>query len=97
LVIERHKVTRKDLIKNLLRIGLTKKQSQVAVDSFFASMITALQEGKKVSIVGLGSWEWRKRRARIARNPKSGKRIALASREVLFFKPAQLLRQKLKH
>jgi len=89
-------VTRKDLIKSLLRIGLTKRQARQAVDSFFASIAAALQEGKKVSIVGLGSWEWRKRRARIARNPKSGKRIALASREVLFFKPAPLLRQKLK-
>ncbi len=89
-------MTRKDLIKSLLRIGLTKRQARQAVDSFFASIAAALQEGKKVSIVGLGSWEWRKRRARIARNPKSGKRIALASREVLFFKPAPLLRQKLK-
>lgn len=90
-------MTRKDLIKSLLRIGLTKRQSQQAVDSFFNSIVAALQEGKKVSIVGLGSWEWRKRRARIARNPKSGGRLALASREVLFFKPAPLLRQKLKH
>ena len=89
-------MTRKDLVKSLLRIGLTKRQAQQAVDSFFSSIAAALQEGKKVSIVGLGSWEWRKRRARIARNPKSGKRIALASREVLFFKPAPLLRQKLK-
>jgi len=89
-------VTRKDLIKSLLRIGLTKRQAQGTVDSFFGSIAAALQEGKKVSIVGLGSWEWRKRRARIARNPKSGKRVALASREVLFFKPAPLLRQKLK-
>lgn len=89
-------MTRKDLVKSLLRIGLTKKRAQQTVDSFFRSIAAALQEGKKVSIVGLGSWEWRKRRARIARNPKSGKRVALASREVLFFKPAPLLRKKLK-
>lgn len=90
-------MTRKDLVKSLLRIGLTKRQAQQAVDSFFGSIVAGLREDKKVSIVGLGSWEWRKRRARIARNPKSGKRLALASREVLFFKPAPLLRQKLNH
>ncbi|HJT25526.1 MAG TPA: HU family DNA-binding protein [bacterium] len=89
-------MTRKDLVKSLLKIGLTKRQSQLAVDSFFGSISGALRAGKKVSIVGLGSWEWRKRRARIARNPKSGKRIALASREIVFFKPAPLLRQKIK-
>jgi nucleoid DNA-binding protein len=89
-------VTRKDLIKSLLKIGLTKRQAQWALDSFFGSISAALRDGKKVSIVGLGSWEWRKRRARIARHPKSGQRMALASREVLFFKPAPRLRQKLK-
>lgn len=89
-------MTRKSLLKELLRLGLTKRQSHLAIDSFFGAITAALQEGKKVSIVGLGSWEWRKRRARLAQNPKTGKKIAVASREVLFFKSAPRLRHKLK-
>ncbi len=90
-------MTRKDLIKSLTRLGLTRPQARSALDSFFGSITAALREGRKVSIVGLGSWEWRERRSRIARDPKTGKRITLTSREVLFFKPAPSLRQKLKN
>jgi nucleoid DNA-binding protein len=89
-------VTQKELLKNLLKLGLTKRQAHLALDSFFGAITTALKEGRKVSIVGLGSWEWRKRPARLARNPKTGKRFSIVSREVLFFRPASRLREKLK-
>ncbi len=89
-------MTRKDLLKSLARLGLTQQQADLALDSFFNSITDALRQGKKVSIVGLGTWEWRKRPARLARNPKTGKRIPLAARKVLFFKPSPLLKKKLK-
>ncbi len=66
------------------------------MESFFNSIVTALLEEKKVSIVGLGTWEWRQRRARLARNPKTGKRVPLPARKVLFFKPGPLFKKRLK-
>ncbi len=89
-------MTRKDLLKSLTRLGLTDRQAGLAVDAFFKSIVTALLEEKKVSIVGLGTWEWRKRRARLARNPKTGKRVPLPARKVLFFKPGPLFKKRLK-
>lgn len=89
-------MTRQDLLKNLARLGLTKKQAARSVDTFFNSITTALREGKKVSIVGFGTWEWRNRMSRLARNPKTGKVVSLGSRKSLFFKPSQVLKKKLK-
>lgn len=89
-------MTRKDLLKSLTRLGLTDRQAGLAVDTFFNSIVTALLEEKKVSIVGLGTWEWRPRRARLARNPKTGKRVPLPARKVLFFKPGPLFKKRLK-
>lgn len=89
-------MTRQDLLKSLSRLGLTKKQAARSVDIFFNSITTALREGKKVSIVGFGTWEWRDRMSRLARNPRTGKVVSLGSRKSLFFKPSHVLKKKLK-
>lgn len=89
-------MTRQELIEGLTQLGLTKKQALQTVDVFFNTIVTALREEKKVSIVGLGTWEWKTRMARLARNPKTGKVVALGSRKVLVFKPSRLIKNKLK-
>ena len=87
---------RQDLIKSLNRLGLTKNQSAAATDAFFGAIVAGLRGGKKVSIVGFGTWEWKKREARQARNPKTGKTVRLETRKVLLFKPSAELKKKLK-
>ena len=88
-------MTRNDLVQSLSRLGLTRQQAARAVDTFFGHIVSALREGKKVSIVGFGTWEWRKRGSRKARNPKTGKVVALGSRKVVFFKPSRLLKKRM--
>jgi len=90
-------MTRQELVKNLTRLGLTNKQAFRAVTSFFSAIIAALQEGKKVSIVGFGSWEWRQRTPRLALNPKTGKTVSLGHRKVLVFRPSRIIKKKLKN
>lgn len=89
-------VTRREIVRNLNKIGLTKNQANAAVDAFFEKIVAALKEEKTVSIVGFGSWEWRERSSRMARNPKTGKPVALGARKALVFKPSQTLKKKLK-
>ncbi|HXL73378.1 MAG TPA: HU family DNA-binding protein [bacterium] len=89
-------MTRRKIVQNLNKIGLTKNQADAAVDTFFNKIIEALKEQKKVSIVGFGTWEWRDRKSRMARNPKTGKAVALGTRKALVFKPSQMLKNKLK-
>ncbi len=89
-------MTRQDLVRKLNKIGLTKNQANAAVDTFFDKIVEGLKEQKTVSIVGFGSWEWRDRKSRMARNPKTGKTVALGARKALVFKPSQMLKNKLK-
>jgi integration host factor subunit alpha len=88
-------LTRRELLKTLIRLGLTRSLAKKTLNSFFNSITSALREGKKVSIVGLGNWEWKKRSPRMARNPKTGAAVQLEKRRVLVFKPSELLRRKL--
>ena len=88
-------LTRKDLLKTLIQLGLTRDLAKKTLDVFFTSITSALREEKKVSIVGLGSWEWKTRQPRRARNPKTGEELQLETRKVLVFKPSELLREKL--
>jgi integration host factor subunit alpha len=89
-------MTRQDLVRKLNKIGLTKNQANAAVDTFFNRIVVGLKEQKTVSIVGFGTWEWRDRKSRMARNPKTGKAVALGARKSLVFKPSQMLKNKLK-
>ncbi len=83
-------------MKSLNRLGLTKDQAGVAVDTFFESILKALKDEKKVSVTGFGSWEWKDRRSRQARNPKTGQVVELGKRKALVFKPSPMLKKKLK-
>ena len=89
-------LTRKNLLENLMKLGLTRVRAGQAVNAFFDSITQALREEKKVSIVGFGSWEWKKRRARLARNPKTGRNVQLGTRKTLVFRSSGPFRKKIK-
>jgi integration host factor subunit alpha len=84
------------MVQSLNRLGMTKDQAGIAVDTFFESILKALKDEKKVSITGFGSWEWKDRRSRQARNPKTGQVVELGERKALVFKPSPMLKKKLK-
>ena len=52
--------------------GLTKADAKKAVEAFFSNVEKSLKQGKKVAIVGFGSWSVAKKEARDARNPRTG-------------------------
>ena len=53
---------------------LTKKHSEVIVDTVFKSIIDALHRGEKIELRGFGSFRLRKREPRKGRNPKPATR-----------------------
>lgn len=56
-------------------LGLTKKQTEDALNAFMASVEEALVEGDKVQLVGFGTFETRERAARQGRNPRKPEEI----------------------
>ncbi len=77
-----------DLIDGVSRaVGMTKKDSEIIVDTIFESMVKSLHASKKIEIRGFGSFRTRQRQPRIGRNPKTGARVEVPSKTVAYFKP----------
>ncbi|MCJ7482175.1 MAG: integration host factor subunit beta [Thermodesulfovibrionales bacterium] len=75
------------------RIGsLTKKQTEIVVDTVFDSIKEALVKGEKIEIRGFGNFKPKVRRPRRARNPKTGETVDVPGKRVLHFKVGKALR-----
>lgn len=74
------------------RSNLTKKDSELAVSAVLEAITDALCEGDKVQLVGFGSFEVKKREARVGRNPKTKEAIDIPATKVPVFKAGKLLK-----
>jgi len=74
------------------RADLTKKDAEKAVNAFVDSVEAALKSGDKVSLVGFGTFEVRKRNARQGRNPQTGQSISIKASRVPAFKAGKALK-----
>lgn len=87
-------MTKAELVNKVsARMDLTKKQTEVLVNTVFSSIIEALTNDGKVELRGFGSFRTRHRRAREGRNPKSGQRVFIPAKKVPFFKAGKELRE----
>jgi len=73
--------------------GLTKKQTELVVETIFDSIKEALSKGDKVEIRGFGNFKLRSRKARKARNPKTGEAVDVEPKHVPYFKVGKELRE----
>ncbi|MBC8412080.1 MAG: integration host factor subunit beta [Nitrospira sp.] len=73
--------------------GLSKKQTEVIVETIFESVKESLSKGGKVEIRGFGNFRLRARNARKARNPKTGDSVAVPPKKVPYFKVGKELRE----
>lgn len=72
--------------------GFTKKDAEKALSAVTDVIAAALKKGDKVQIVGFGSFEVRKRPARVARNPRTGEQIKIAASKAPVFKAGKGLK-----
>ena len=86
-------MTKADLIEEVSRVvEVTRKESEVIVETIFESVVKSLRDGDKVEVRGFGSFRTRERRGRIGRNPKSGEKVSVPHKTIPFFKPSKELR-----
>lgn len=90
-------MNRSDLIKTLAESGLELPLNQVdeIVRNVFNAMEDALQKGENIEIRGFGTFGVRERKARVARNPKTGEPIQVSSKRYIHFKPGKELRGRM--
>ncbi|MCP5015055.1 MAG: integration host factor subunit beta [Ketobacter sp.] len=65
----------------------------VVVETVFDSIKKSLAQGERVDIRNFGNFIPKKRKARKARNPKTGQVAEVPAKSVPFFKPGKELRE----
>ena len=74
------------------KADLSKKDAEKALGAITDVIADALAKGDKVQIVGFGSFEVRKRPARVARNPRTGQQIKISASKAPVFKAGKGLK-----
>ncbi len=75
------------------KAGMSKKDSEKAVNAAFDTITEALAAGDKVQLVGFGAFEVKERGARIGRNPKTKEEIEIPASRVASFKVGKALKE----
>ena len=73
------------------KVGFTRKEAIEAVEIVLNEIKMVLASGKDVRISGFAGFHLREKKARNARNPRSGEPVRIRARRVLTFKPSQQL------
>lgn len=82
-----------DLVNSIAsKSGLSKKNSEAALNAFISSVEETLQNGEKVVLVGFGSFEVRDRAARKGRNPQTKEEITIPASKAPVFKAGKGLK-----
>lgn len=87
-------MTKADLIDQMAKdADITKVAAGAALESFLASVAKALKKKDgKVTLVGFGTFQKTRRKARKGRNPQTGEPIKIKATNVVKFRPGKKLR-----
>ncbi|GAB4317987.1 MAG: hypothetical protein Kow0074_06940 [Candidatus Zixiibacteriota bacterium] len=82
-------MTKADLVEICAeKTGLTRTDVAVTVDAFLDAVKSSLEQGKNIEIRGFGTFKVKLRKARKARNPRTGEEVPVPDRKVPVFKPS---------
>jgi integration host factor beta subunit len=73
--------------------SLTRKQTEIVVETVFESIKESLVKGEKIEIRGFGNFKLKNRNPRKARNPKTGEKVDVPEKRVLHFKAGKALKE----
>jgi DNA-binding protein HU-beta len=86
-------MNRKELIDALAeKVGSTKADAERNIAGLLDIVSSTLKKGDNIALVGFGTFEVRKRAARIGRNPKTGAELKIKASKVPAFKPGATLK-----
>ena len=74
------------------RSGLSRKDSEKALNATFDAITDALEAGEKVQLVGFGVFDVKERAARVGRNPRTKEEITIAASRTPVFKAGKALK-----
>lgn len=81
--------------KLALKSKLTKSEAEAHLDTLIDVIQNALIKGDEVKLVGFGTFTRTKRKARVGRNPQTGKEVKIEAAYVAKFRPGKDLKEAL--
>ena len=76
-----------------VKTGLSKKDSEKAVNAALDTIAVSLEKGEKVQLVGFGVFDVKERGVRMGRNPKTKEEIEIPASRVPQFKAGKALKE----
>lgn len=90
-------MTKAQLIDKIAdKAKISKKAASIALNTFVESITSALKKGDKTTLVGFGTFSVAKRKARTAKNPRTGDIIKVPAKRVPKFKAGRDLKAAVK-
>src|SRR5271163_3585963 len=94
---ERGSVTKKEIVKQISeRIGLTQLQTNEIVQQTFDAIVETLLEVGRIELRNFGVFEVKQRKARKARNPRTGDKVDVPPKNVVTFKPGKEMEERVR-
>ena len=79
-------MNKEELVQEIYKkANVTKKEDAEVLSSLVDTIQKTVAKGKKVTLVGFGTFEPRKRAARTGRNPQTGKELKIPAKTVPAF------------
>lgn len=90
-------VNQKDLINTITSKtdSLSKKDVKTVLDAFVDTVIDAVSNGKKVQLIGFGSFERAFRKSRKGRNPQTGEMMEIKPHFTPVFRAGKNFKDKI--
>ena len=83
-------LTKKDLVNLVyMQLGFSKLISENLIEDFLSTIVSNIQQEKKLKLSKFGTFSVREKKSRIGRNPKTKEAKIISSRDVVLFKPSK--------
>ena len=90
-------MTKKQIVQMISdKTGLTQLQTKDIVDLTFESIVNTLLEEGRIELRNFGVFEVKQRKARKARNPRTGEKVDVPPKNVVTFKPGKEMEEKVR-
>jgi len=85
-----------DLVAEVAKAVGSKRKAEAAVSCVVNTVTKALKKGQTLTLVGFGTFSVSKRKARLGRNPQTGKEIKIPAKKVPKFSAGKALKNAVK-
>jgi DNA-binding protein HU-beta len=90
-------MTKAELVSKIAeKAGLTKADSEKALNAFLSAVEETLVSEGKLTLTGFGTFAVEERKERTGRNPRTGDEIKIPACKVVKFRPGKLLKEAVK-